>query len=207
MANVADKSMATQTVRSGGFLWLNPIAISVVNCSRAEVVECSGLKPCWSGAGMRYLLMVGRIRASMTRDWTEKRDVPIWGSLEENVEFGWAKCITISIVLISMSAVNVYAISIGFLLVSLVTNRILLEEMCLSSFEVLNSWLNLVDSCLDDENEVPLKAPNDTAYKRWCCHTLLCKLCRNLPPPAMGVRFTFLGKVGHADPLDGWRCS
>ena len=35
--------------------------MSIVNCSRAEVVECSGLKPCLSGAGRRYLLMVGRI--------------------------------------------------------------------------------------------------------------------------------------------------
>ena len=42
----------------------------------------------------------------------------------------------------------------------------------------------------------------DTAYKRWSCHSrykLLCKLCRTHPPPAMGT--------GHADPLDGWRCS
>ena len=66
MANAADKSTATQTVRSGGFLWLNPIAMSVVNCNRAEVVECSFLKPCWSGAGWRYLLIVGRIRDYMT---------------------------------------------------------------------------------------------------------------------------------------------
>ena len=35
-------STATQTVRSGGFLWLNPIAMHVLNGSRAEVVECSG---------------------------------------------------------------------------------------------------------------------------------------------------------------------
>ena len=31
-------------------------------------------------------------------------------------------------------------------------------------------------------------APNDTAYKRWSCHSglkLLCKLCRTSPPPAM----------------------
>ena len=62
--NAADKSTAMQTVRSGGFLWLNPIAMSVVN--RAEVVECSCLKPCWSGAGWRYLLTVGRIRDSRT---------------------------------------------------------------------------------------------------------------------------------------------
>ena len=41
VSNAADKSTATQTVRSGGFIWLNPIAMSVVNCSRAEVVECS----------------------------------------------------------------------------------------------------------------------------------------------------------------------
>ena len=51
-------------------------------------------------------------------------------------------------------------------------------------------------------------APNDTAYKRWICHSglkLLCKLCRAFPPPAMRARFTvFL--FGHADPLDGWRC-
>ena len=42
-----------------------------------------------------------------------------------------------------------------------------------------------------------VEAPNDTAYKWWSCHSrqeLLCKLCRTLPPPAMGARFTvFLG--------------
>ena len=32
-----------------------------------------------------------------------------------------------------------------------------LEEVCLPSFEVLNCWLNLVASCLDDENKIPLK--------------------------------------------------
>ena len=65
MSNAADKSTATQTVQSGGFLWLNLIAMSVV-CNRAEVVECFRLKQCWSGAGRRYLLMVGRIRVSRT---------------------------------------------------------------------------------------------------------------------------------------------
>ena len=43
-----------------------PIAMPVVNCNRAEVVECSCLKPYWSGAGRIYLLMVGRIRVSRT---------------------------------------------------------------------------------------------------------------------------------------------
>ena len=36
-------------------------------------------------------------------------------------------------------------------------------------------------------------APNNTAYKRWSCHSghkLLCKLCRTFPPPTMGARFT-----------------
>ena len=52
---------------------------------------------------------------------------------------------------------NSSTISIGFLMVSLVTIRVSLEEVCLPSFEVLNCWLNLVASYLDDENESPLK--------------------------------------------------
>ena len=55
----------------------------------------------------------------------------------------------------------------------------------------------------------PSLAPNDTAYKRWSCHSglkLLCKLCQTSPPLAMGARFTVFGHAGHADPLDGWRC-
>ena len=57
------------------------------------------------------------------------------------------------IALVTMSAVNVSAISIGFLWVSLVTNRVLLKEECLPSFEVLN----FAASCLDDKKEIPLK--------------------------------------------------
>ena len=38
----------------------------VVNCSIAEVVECSGLKPCWSGAEKRYLLIVGKSKDART---------------------------------------------------------------------------------------------------------------------------------------------
>ena len=55
------------------------------------------------------------------------------------------------------SAVNVCAISIVFLLVSFIPNRVSLEEVCLPSFEVLNCWLNLAASCLDDENGIPFK--------------------------------------------------
>ena len=40
--------------------------MSVVNCNRAEMVDCSCLKPCWSDAGWIYLLIVGRIRDSRT---------------------------------------------------------------------------------------------------------------------------------------------
>ena len=65
--------------------------------------------------------------------------------------------IQLLIALVTMSAVKVSAISIGFLLVSLVTNRVSLEEEWLPSFEVLNCLLNLAASCLDDENEIPLK--------------------------------------------------
>ena len=61
--------------------------------------------------------------------------------------------IQLLIALITMSVLNISAISIGFLLVSLVTYWVSLEEECLPSFEVLN-WAT---SCLDDENEIPLK--------------------------------------------------
>ena len=60
------------------------------------------------------------------------------------------------IALVTMSAVKVSAIPIGFLLVSL-TNRVSLEEECLPSFEVLNCLLKLAASCLDDANEISLK--------------------------------------------------
>ena len=61
------------------------------------------------------------------------------------------------IAFVTMSAVNVFVISIGFLLVSLVTNSGSLEEECLPSFEVLNCLLNLAASCLNDESEILLK--------------------------------------------------
>ena len=38
VSNAADKSTATQIVRSGGFLWLNPIAIYIY-------IYCVGLDP------------------------------------------------------------------------------------------------------------------------------------------------------------------
>ena len=60
------------------------------------------------------------------------------------------------IVILTRSVVNVCAISKDFLFVSRVTNRVSLEEVCLPSFDVLNCWLNLAASCLDDENELPL---------------------------------------------------
>ena len=57
------------------------------------------------------------------------------------------------IALLTKSVMNVCAISKDFLIVSLVTNRVSLEEVCLPSFDVLN----LVASCLNDENGIPLK--------------------------------------------------
>ena len=53
------------------------------------------------------------------------------------------------IALLTRSVVNVCAISKDFLFVSLVTNRVSLEEVCLPSFDVLNCWLNLVASSVD----------------------------------------------------------
>ena len=51
-----------------------------------------------------------------------------------------------------------------------------------------------------------VQAPNDTAYKRWSCHSgfkLLCKLCRTSPPPAMGARFTVFWACRPCGPA-GW---
>ena len=70
------------------------------------------------------------------------------------------------IAFITRSVVNVRTISNGFLLVSLVTTLVSLEEVCLLSFEVLNCWLNLVASCLDDENEIPLKVIASSSASR-----------------------------------------
>ena len=61
------------------------------------------------------------------------------------------------IALLTRYVVNACAISKDFLFVSLVTNRVSLEEVCLPSFDVLNCWLSLVASCLDDDNDIPLK--------------------------------------------------
>ena len=76
------------------------------------------------------------------------------------------------IAFINRSAVNVHAIPNGFLLVSLVTTRVSLEEVCLSSFEVLNCWLNLVASCLDDENEIPLKVIASLSASRFALRSV-----------------------------------
>ena len=79
----------------------------------------------------------------------------------------------LSIASITRSAVNVRAISNGFFLLSLVTTRVSLEEVCLPSFEVLNCWLNLVSSCLDDENEIPLKVIASFSASRFALPSIL----------------------------------
>ena len=55
-------------------------------------------------------------------------------------------------------------------------------------------WRGAVEYLKDSMDEYEIMAPNDTAYKRWSCHSginLLCKLCRTSPPPAMEAQFTF----------------
>ena len=63
------------------------------------------------------------------------------------------------IALLTRSVMNVCAISKDFLFVSLVLIGSHLKKcvVCLPSFDVLNCWFNLVASCFDDENEIPLK--------------------------------------------------
>ena len=71
------------------------------------------------------------------------------------------------IALITRSALNVCFISMNLLFVSLVTNRVSLEEVCLPIFDVLNGWLNLVARCLDDENKLPLKGITSFSASRF----------------------------------------
>ena len=92
------------------------------------------------------------------------------------------------------------------LVVSLVTTRVSREEVCLNSFEVLNCWLNLVGSCLDDENEFPLRWLQTTQPTSGGAVTANSSCCANcVEPPRPDL--PFFGHAGHAYPLDGWRCS
>ena len=61
------------------------------------------------------------------------------------------------IVLLTRSAVNICAISKDFLFVFLVTNRVSSKEVCHPRFDVLSCWLDQAVSCLDNENELPLR--------------------------------------------------
>ena len=56
------------------------VAISLISCSKAEVVECPGRKSCWSADGNRWLLTVGSKRASITFAPRQRieRGVPAW---------------------------------------------------------------------------------------------------------------------------------
>ena len=76
MSNAADKSTATQIDRYGGFLWLNPIAISVVICIRA------GGRAIWSKAVLvwsRLEIFVDSGQQQRLKYFrvAEKRDRPI----------------------------------------------------------------------------------------------------------------------------------
>ena len=179
------------------------------------MVECSRLKPCWSSAGMRYLLIVkteipgllrlGRLTRLAGKKFLGRCPCPVFGIGMINDDFHIAgirqvvaerlkrvvmysmalgprcfkwKMLSLSgpkallflqllIAFITRSVVNVRTISNGFLFVSLVTTLVSLEEVCLPSFKVLNCWLNLVASCLDDENEIPLKVIDSFSTSRF----------------------------------------
>ena len=84
------------------------------------------------------------------------------------------------ITLLTRSVVNVCAISKDFLFVSLVTNRVSLEEVCLPSIDVLNCWLDLATSCLDDENDVPLKVIATFSASRFALLSITLMVLHNL---------------------------
>ena len=75
------------------------------------------------------------------------------------------------------------------------------------AFCMICSLLILVEDAIGDHTEEAYsRAPNDIAYKRWSCHSvlkLLCKLCRTSPPPAVGAQFTVFWACRPCGPA-GW---
>ena len=101
----------------------------------------------------------------------------------EDANFVRAKGLTflqLFIALLTRPMVNVCAISKNFLFVSIVTNRVSLEEVCLPSFDVLNCWLNLAANCLDDENELPLKVISSFSASRFALPSILLMVLHSL---------------------------
>ena len=104
------------------------------------------------------------------------------------------------IAFIAMSVVNVDTISNGFLFVSLITTLVSLEEVCLPSFEVLNCWLNLVASCLGDDNEIPLKVIASFSASRFALPSIPLIVLHSL------VRSVFWSMVSTKSPFCATRC-
>ena len=81
--------------------------------------------------------------------------------------------------------------------VSVSSCRCCMFVSCVHPVAVLNAAFCMTCSLSmlvkDARGEHMEEAPNDTAYKRWSCHSglkVLCKLCRTSPFPAMWARFT-----------------
>ena len=76
---------------------------------------------------------------------------------------------------------------------------------CCFCVRVQDKWVKFVEE-VDDV--VPL-APNDTAYKRWSCHSsykLLCKLCQTLPQWGPDFPSTRTRWMAGAAPHKSGRC-
>lgn len=64
MSKAFDRSIWSNTVRCGGFFWLNPCEMSRLRLLRAEVVEWFALKPCWKVGIGRCSCRVGKTSLS-----------------------------------------------------------------------------------------------------------------------------------------------
>ena len=69
--------MGTQTVRTGGILWLNPNSMSDVNCSRAEMVKCSEAVLLGREKKEIFVLCMQNKSFNYFCGWIEKKDGPI----------------------------------------------------------------------------------------------------------------------------------
>ena len=120
------------------------------------------------------------------------------------LSLSWPKALLflhLLIALLTRSVVNVCAISNDFLFVSLVTNRVSLEEVCLPSFDVLNCWLNLAASCFDDQNALPLKVIASFSVSRFALPSISLMVLHSL------VTSVFWSKVSTKSPYFCFLCT
>ena len=176
VSNSAVRSTATQTVRCGGFLWLKTVAISLVSCSKAEVVECPCRKPRCSADGSRWLL-VGSKRDSIT---------------------GTGMSVVVNVMLSLTNVMSPPPDTLVRTVIKLYTLGVFAfggEFGCLNCDVICMCVVNKQFDGLQTTQHTRGGSPNETAHTRCSCHIGLSnpvQIVSTPLAPAMMARFTFV---------------